>query len=223
MIIPLTSGPTTSSPATTNTVVAHNCAWNTTMTVQPQKSNFMKSKAVVNSQWVDMTIYGGSEDSTLQFTAFLVQLQESNARQTYQETNSMSSMTRNEDYVTTTDLGGLDTGYGAYLNTDRYKVLKRLEFETFGPPNAPQFNILPTGDTGQGTRTSRLYRTQCKVNYGNTVFKSSGDAGSLGTLEYNDIPSTHKRFIVIFSDNSTADLENPEITVSSLITGYTVE
>lgn len=223
MIIPLTSGPTTTAPATTNTLIAHNCAWNLTMTPQPQKSNFMKSKVVVNSQWVDLTIYGGNEDSTLQFTAFLVQLREGTARQTYEETSQMSSMTRNSDFVTTTSLAGLDTGYGAYMNTDKYNIIKRLEFETFGPQGEPGGYNGATGDTGRGTRTGRLYRTNFKVNYGNTVLKSSGDAESLGTLEYNDIAPHTKRFIVIFSDNGMTDGQGPECSISSLITGYVAE
>ena len=193
------------------------------MSTAPAKSNFLKSKVVVNSQWVDLSIYGGNEDSTLQFTAFLVQLREGTARQTYEETSSMTSMTRNTDYVTTTGMTGIDTGYGAYMNTDKYNIVKRLEFETFGPQSEPGGYNGDTGDTGSGTRTGRLYRTNFKVNYGNTVFRSSGDAESLGTLEYTDIAPHTKRFIVIFSDNGMGDGQGPEMSISSLITGYVVE
>ena len=225
LIIPLTSGPSTVNPAQMNTTLGTDVPWNVVMTPVPQQGSNLRSKVIVNKQYVDLTITAGNEASLLQFTAFLVQLQPKTAQQTYEATNSMSSLTRNEDFITTAGTLGIDTGYGAYINNDKYKILKRIEFETGG--NAPSSNgpedTQATGDTGRGTRSWYLRRAQMKINYGSTLFKSAGNSDSSLTLEYKDINPEQKRFIIIFSDNGTGDLESPTVSMSSLITGYAVE
>lgn len=226
LIIPLTSGPSTVSPAQMNTTLGTDVPWNVTMTPVPQQGSNLRSKVIVNKQYVDLTITAGNESSVLQFTAFLVQLQPKTAQQTYESTSSMSSLTRNEDFITTNNILGVDSGYGAYLNNDKFKIIKRIEFETGGRPLTDYSTIQAgnsTGDTGRGTRSWYLRRAQMKVNYGSTLFKSAGNSDSSLTLEYKDINPEQKRFIIIFSDNGTADLESPTVSMSSLITGYAVE
>ena len=225
LIIPLTSGPSTSNPAEMNTTLGTDVPWNVTMTPVPQQGSNLRSKVIVNKQYVDLTITAGNEASLLQFTAFLVQLQPKTAQQTYESTSSMSSLTYDEDFVTTKNILGLDTGYGAYLNNDKFKIIKRIEFETGGnaPDSTGPDETNATGDTGRGTRSWYLRRAQMKVNYGSTLFKSAGNSDSSLTLEYKDINPEQKRFIIIFSDNGTGDLESPSVSMSSLITGYAVE
>lgn len=220
MIIPLTSGPSTISPATTNTVPVKSCVWDTTMTSAPQYSNVLRSKVVVNTQWVDLSITGGTEPSPLYMTAFVVQLQEGTATQVYAETSGMTSLTRDVDFCTPLN-GVVDSGYGPYLNNSRFKIIKRLEFSTLGAtigwPGGP-----PGGNTGSGLGAF-LKRTQFKLNYGNTVLKSTGDAATSSSMQYAEVPAKHKRFIVIFSDNSLVDSQFPNVAMSSLITGYAAE
>ena len=221
LIVPLTSGPSAVNPAMMNTVIGTNVPWNVTMTPQPQESSVLRSKVVVNKQYVDLSINAGNENAQVQFTAFLVQLQPKVAQQTYTKTAGMSGLILDEDYVVPTTALGVETGYGAYINNQRYKILKRLEFETFSGASGGAGGS--TGNVGQGTRSGILHRCQFKLNYGSTLFKSSGAGESLQTLQYADINPEQKRFIVIFSDNSLADLQYPTISMSSLITGYACE
>lgn len=223
LIIPLTSGPSTNNPAAVNSVIGHSVPWNLTMTPAPQDLNTFRSKVVVNKQYVDLTIQGGNEPSQLQVTAFVVQLQPKVAQQTYTDTSSMQTMIRGTDYITPLDALGVDSGYGAYINNQRYKIIKRLELEIQGPtigwPGGPP----ASGDVGRGTRNLAIYRAQFKLNYGSTIMKSSGDNAQSQTLEYSNINPEQKRFIVIFSNNSLVDLEFPQVSLSSLITGYAAE
>ena len=222
-IVPLTSGPSTSNPAVLNDVIGTINPWLITMTAAPQVNNGIRSKVVVNTQWVDMMVTSGSEPAQLNFTAFLVQLDPKNARQVYEETGSMQQLSRGRDFITPLDTLAADSGYGAYLNTDRFKIIKRLEFETAGYSAASNAVGQATGNTGSGTNSWAMKRCQFKVNYGNTLFKSTGDGSTSATLSYSELPSPSKRFIVIFSNNSVLDLEYPKFTMSSLVTGYAAE
>lgn len=226
LIIPLTSGPSAVNPATLNNIVALPVPWNVTMTSAPQNSTVLRSKVVVNKQYIDLTIKSATEPDPLQFTGFIVQLQPKVAMQTYTDTGGMTALTRNDDYITPLNSLSQDSGYGAYINNARYRIIKRLEFETFGAPGGGSAGggaAGSTGNVGRGTRTGLLHRAQAKLNYGSTVFKSSGEGESSTTLNYADINPEQKRFIVIFSDNSLVDLQYPTISMSSLITGYAAE
>ena len=88
---------------------------------------------------------------------------------------------------------------------------------TIGWPGGP-----PGGDTGAGLGAA-LKRHQFKINYGNTTLKSAGSGAQLQTMPYDEIDPKHKRFLVLFSDNSQLDNEFPNVAVSSLITGYSAE
>jgi hypothetical protein len=221
LVIPLTSGPKNLSPANMNTVIPTPVPWNATMTPTPQNLGTLRSKVVVNKQYVDLRISTGNEQSVISFTAFIVQLQPKVAQQTYQETSQMSSLTRDADYCCPTDSLGNDSGYGAYINNQRYKIIKRLEFETLGGASGGAAGS--TGNVGRGTRTGIMHRAQAKINYGSTIFKSSGNNSTTQTLTYSEINPEQKRFILLFSDNALLDLEFPTVTLSSLITGYAAE
>lgn len=221
LIIPLTSGPSTVAPAALNNIVALPVPWNVTMTPEPQTNSALRSKVVVNKQYIDLTIGAGNESAALQFTAFMVQLQPKVAQQTYTDTGGMTTLTRNEDFCSPLNSLSQDSGYGAYINNQKYRIIKRLEFETFSGLSGGAGGS--TGNTGQGTRTGIYHRCQTKLNYGSTLFKSSGSGDSSATLNYADINPEQKRFIVIFSDNSLVDLQYPTISMSSLITGYACE
>ena len=221
LIIPLTSGPSSVNPAVVNNLTSTALPWRVVMTPEPQNTTALRSKVVVNKQYVDLTITSGSETAPVQYTAFVVQLQDKVASQTYTKTTGMTALAPDEDYCGPKTATGLETGYGTYINNQKYKVIKRLEFETFSGASGGAGGS--TGNVGQGTRTGIIHRTQMKLNYGSTLFKSSGDGDSSSTLQYADINPEQKRFIVIFSDNSLIDLQFPTVSMSSLITGYAAE
>ncbi len=220
-IIPLTSGPSTTNPAQTSAGTA--VPWEVTMTTEPQAINTLRSKVVVNSQWLDLSVTGGNEASPLYMTAFIVQLQPKSALQTYYETSNMTVLAKDSDYCCPdTVVPGVASGYGAYLNSSRFKIIKRMEFCTVGPtigwPGGPPAVSQNTQGLGAALR-----RSQHKLSYGNTVLKSTGKQADSQDLEYGEIEAKHKRFIIIFSDNSVVDNEYPNVALSSLITGYAAE
>ncbi len=221
LIIPLTSGPSTTNPATLNQAIPLPVPWNITMTPRPQDTAQLRNKVVVNKQYIDLTVTAGNENAQLQFTAFMVQLQDKVAEQTYDATGGMTQLVRGEDYITPLNSLSQDSGYGAFLNNARFKIIKRLEFETFSGASGGAGGS--TGNVGQGTRSGVLHRCQAKLNYGSTLFKSAGGGDSSATLEYGNLNPEQKRFIVIFSDNSLVDLQFPTVSMSSLITGYAAE
>lgn len=221
LIIPLTSGPSTVNPATMNTVIPFPVQWDTTMTAAPQNSSVLRSKVVVNKQYVDMTIKSNTENAPLQFTAFVVQLVDRTAQQTYADTGNMTTLVRGDDYITPLNSLSADSGYGAYINSAKYRIIRRLEFETLGGASGGAAGS--TGNVGRGTRTGILHRTQFKLNYGSTLFKSSGDGDNSLTLEYEKMNPEQKRFIMVFSDNSLIDLQFPSVSMSCLTTGYAAE
>lgn len=222
LIIPLTSGPSPANPASMNTILGTTVPWTLTMTPNPQDDPTKRSKVVVNKQYVDLTVTSGNEAALQHLTAFVVQLQPKVASQVYEETSSMQTLVRGTDFITPLNIAGNDSGYGAYVNNSRFRILKRLEFETAGAgPDTQVGNA--TGNTGRGTQSWYAKRTQMKLNYGSTLFKSSGSSASSETLQYSEINPEQKRFIVIFSDNGLGDLEQGAVSMSSLITGYTAE
>jgi archaellin len=229
-IIPLTSGPSTTTSAKLNDGSLTPVAWNETMTARNGSGGNTgnnRSSFVINKQYVDLTITSGNENALLNHTAFVIQLKDKTAQQTYSDTAGVTSLTRDADYCVPDAAAGVDSGYGAYINTDKYKIIKRLEFETVGivPSAHPENKALSaSGDVGKGTRTLQVIRRQFKINYGNTQLKSAGgpqeDGGS---LVYDEINPEQKRFIVIFSNNSLLDGQQPNVSMSSLVTGYAAE
>jgi len=219
-IIPLTSGPSIVNPAQTSAGTA--VPWTVTMTTEPQAINTLRSKVVINSQYLDLSITGGNEPSPLYLTAFIVHLMPKCALQTYYETSNMTTFNKDSDYCCPDSVvPGVASGYGAYLNSSRYKIIKRMEFSTvadsIGWPGGP-----PGGNTGSGLGAA-LKRSQHKLSYGNTVLKSTGSNADTNDLEYGEIDPKHKRFIVIFSDNSVLDGQYPNVALSCLTTGYAAE
>lgn len=229
-VIPLTSGPGTApgagNVATVNNGVQTPVGWHTTMTPAPQVMPHLCSKACINTQWVDLAITSGGEEDRVSHTAFVVQLRADNAEDVYNDTALMTALTRDSDYVTADNSSGTDSGYGAYFNSDRFKIIKRIEFTTMGNPTYARDRGIPsTGNSGQGPRMGLVHRAQFKINYGNTVVKATGEdspnsGAQIATLGYDDIEPRHKRFIVLINDNSSLDLQFPHINMSSLITGY---
>ena len=169
-----------------------------------------------------LAIKSGTEPSLLSFTAFLVQLKPEVATETYSETTQMTVLENDKDYCSAPATTS-DSGYGAFVNSTRYKILKRIELETSTLAGASTTNTnFSTGNVGQGTRSNQIHRAQLRVNYGNTLIKApagQGDNDDLDTVDYDDIKPESKRFLVIFSDNSFLDGQYPKISMSSLITG----
>lgn len=226
-VIPLTSGPTSvlSQQALLNNTAAATCGWSYTMSNFPQSSGDNRSKCYVHKQYVDLAIHSGTESALLNYTAFLVQLKPEVATEVYSATGQMKTLVNDQDYCTAPGVAP-NTGYGAFMNSTRYKILGRVELETQSVVDNSISSVgRPTGNTGRGTRTNQIHRQQFRLNYGNTLLKAPAGQGTnadLDDIKYDDISPAHKRFIVIFSNNSSIDGQYPKVSMSSLITGQTL-
>lgn len=215
LIVPLTSGP---KSGTTGTAVTNNdpediMNWIAWGSFPGGAVNTEKGRIALYSQYVDMILTPGGETDVLCHTVFVVQLRddkEGMANQTYRRTSNMSSMTEDLDFCTTPDAGGAQ----AYLNPQLYRIHKRYEFITAGDISEPAANegLLLTN------RVAGNNRVQLKLNYGGRQLRTTGYSEEIQGIAYNDIPPEYKYFIIVFSDNSTIDLENPSFQVHSTIT-----
>lgn len=212
LIVPLTSGPSLTAPAESNNTPADYLAWNKCFNTAGVTPTATRQNLKLYSQFVDMILEPGNEEDILVHTIFLIKLNNEDgiARRTYNDTSSMTSMTVNEDYVSNSQRDGAQ----AWLNPERYTIIKRWEMHTCGDEK-----IEPTpGASGIIQNMSgAINRVGFKINYGGRHLRVSGNDSTIQNIQYNDIAPEDKYFIVAFSDNSTLDLENPLLSVSSVI------
>lgn len=216
LIVPLTSGPKSGATgtATTNNVPSDLMNWITWGSFPGGAVNTEKGRIALYSQYIDMILTPGGETDVLCHTIFVVQLRddkEGMANQTYRRTTNMSSMELDLDYCTTPGAGGAQ----AYLNPKLYRIHKRYEFVTAGnitEPGVDDSTLLLNG------KTAGHHRVQLKLSYGGRQLRTTGRSEEVQGIVYNDIPPQYKYFIIVFSDNSTLDLENPSFQVHSTIT-----
>lgn len=213
LIVPLTSGPSLTAGATSNNTPGDYLTWEKCFNTAGATPTATRQNLKLYSQYVDMILEPGNEEDILVHTIFLVKLNNADgisARRTYNDTSSMSSMTAGEDYVSNSQRSGAQ----AWLNPERYNIIKRWEMHTCGDEK-----IEPTpGASGIIQNMSgAINRVGFKINYGGRHLRVSGDDTTVQNIQYNDMPPEDKYFIVAFSDNSVLDLENPLLSVSSVI------
>ena len=145
-------------------------------------------------------------------TLFIVKLKndENQAQRTYNDTTGMSVMTAGEDFTTNQQRLGTQ----AWLNPERYEIHKRWEMHTCGDEK-----VEPTpGASGNIQNMSgAINRVGFKLSYGGRHLKATGVSTEISNLQYQDIAPQDKFFLIAFSDNSRLDLENPLLSVSSVI------
>ncbi len=211
LVVPLTAGPSPSSTAVTNNTPSDNCNWvkvfNYAETVSSVKQNLK-----MYSQYVDVILEPGNEEDILIHTLFLVKLrnEEERARRTYRQTLNMTTLTINNDYCSNVDRDGAQ----AWLNPERYEIIKRWEMHTCGDEK-----IEPTpGSSGIiQNHSGAINRFGFKINYAGRHLKITGTNSQINDVLYAEIAPESKYFLLAFSDNSTLDIENPLLSVSSII------
>lgn len=212
LIVPLSSGPSLIAGAESNNLPVDYLTWEKCFNTAGVTPTATRQNLKLYSQFVDLILEPGNEEDILIHTIFLVKLRndEGIARRTYNDTSSMSSMTVNEDYVSNSQRSGAQ----AWLNPERYIIIKRWEMHTCGDEK-----MEPTpGAAGVIQNMSgAINRIGFKINYGGRHLKVTGNTSTIQNIQYNDIPPEDKYFLVAFSDNSTLDLENPQLSVSSVI------
>lgn len=210
LVVPLTSGPAPSG-AETNNVPADDCSW-TKVFNYAQPLSATKQNLKLYSQYVDVILEPGNEEDMLIHTIFLVKLRddEDRARRTYEQTNNMSQLNDVNDFTTNKDRSGAQ----AWLNPERYKIIKRWEMHTCGDEK-----VEPTpGASGIIQNMSgAINRFGFKINYSGRHLKITGLNAQISDITYEEITPESKYFLIAFSDNSRVDLENPKISVSSII------
>lgn len=211
LVVPLTAGPSPQSSADTNNTPGDDCNWTKTFNYA-EASATTKQNLKLYSQYVDVILEPGNEEDMLIHTIFLVKLrnEEERARRTYTQTLNMKTLTEDNDYVSNSQRSGAQ----AWLNPERYEIQKRWELHTCGDEK-----IEPTpGSAGIIQNMSgAINRFGFKINYSGRHLKINGTNSQINDVLYNDIAPESKYFLIAFSDNSTLDIENPLLSVSSVI------
>jgi len=209
LIVPLTAGPSPQSNADTNNTPGDDCNWTKVFNYGEGFPNRQNLK--LYSQYVDVILEPGNEEDILIHTFFLVKLRNDagQARRTYIQTGNMKTMTDANDFV----VNGQRDGAQAWLNPERYEILKRWEMHTCGDEK-----VEPTpGASGIIQNMSgAINRFGFKLNYNGRQLKIVGTSSKITDILYNDIAPESKYFLVAFSDNSTIDFENPKVSVSAI-------
>lgn len=214
LVVPLTGGPKSGAyaggPITNNTPL-DDMNWVKWGSFPGAAVNTQKGRIRLYSQYVDMILEPGGETDLLIHTIFVVQLRDENegmARQTYERTAKMTALEEDLDYCTNPDRQGGQV----WLNPQLFRIHKRYEFHTGGDTN----EYLPSGQNMRNY-SAGINRVCFKLNYGGRQLRATERSAEIQSITYNDIPPEYKYFIVAFSDNSVADLENPLLSVSSTI------
>ncbi|AXH78640.1 MAG: putative capsid protein [Circular genetic element sp.] len=212
LIIPLSSGPSIDSPAVTNNTPLDNMGWIKRFNYGGPSPNETRQNLKLYSQFVDVILEPGNEEDILIHTIFLVKLaNDSNqARDTYNATTAMNGMTFGQDYISNQGRPGAQ----AWLNPERYEIIKRWEFHTVGDEKVEP---TPGASANMQNFSGGINRFGFKINYSGRHLRATGEGKEISDIVYNDIEPEHKYFMVAFSDNSTLDLENPLISVSSIV------
>lgn len=211
LVVPLTAGPSPQSSADTTNTPADDCNWTKCFNYAETTSS-VDQNLKLYSQYVDVILEPGNEEDMLIHTLFLVKLNDDDeqARRTYRQTNNMTTLNDNIDYVSNTQRDGAQ----AWVNPERYNVIKRWEMHTCGDEK-----IEPTpGSAGIIQNMSgAINRFGFKISYSGRHLKITGTNAQIADLRYSEIDPGSKYFLLCFSDNSIVDLENPLLSVSSVI------
>jgi len=213
LIVPLSSGPSLTAAAVSNNTPQDLLQWNKCFNTAGPNPTQTRQNLKLYSQYVDVILEPGGEEDMLIHTLFLIKLKNEDgigARRTYNDTSGMSTMTVVEDFVSNSQRDGAQV----WLNPERYDIIKRWELHTVGDEK-----IEPTpGAAGIIQNMSgAINRFGFKINYGGRHLKVSGSGTTIQNIQYNDMAPEDKYFLVAFSDNSRLDLENPLLSVSSVI------
>jgi len=210
LVIPLTAGPSPQSDADTTNTPADDCNWKKVFNFA-RTSTTTKQNLKMYSQFVDVIVEPGNEEDLLIHTLFLVKLnnEEDRARRTYVQTSKMSSLNNDLDFVSNSQRDGAQ----AWLNPERYTVIKRWEMHTCG-------DVVTEPTPGAaGTiqnKSGAINRFGFKINYSGKQLKITGSNARINDYLYEEIAPESKYFLIAFSDNSTLDTENPLVSVSSI-------
>lgn len=211
LIVPLTSGPSSTGPAESNNTPADDLEWEKTFNTAGVTPTQTRQNLKLYSQYVDCVLEPGNEEDMLLHTFFLIKLNdhEGKAQRTYNETSFMTGMQKDEDFVSNVQRDGAQV----WLNPEKYTIIKRWEFHTCGDEK-----VEPTpGAAGIIQNMSgAINRWGFKINYGGRHIKATGMGDTIAQVRYIDLPPQDKYFLVAFSDNSTLDLENPLLSVSAI-------
>lgn len=163
------------------------------------------NRVIDKSDTMDITVRlqneGGvllSEDATINFTCYLVQLKDATAGNQYTGAGSLN-ITNVSDYVSAPNPGA-----HALLNLKYFKILKSKKFTL---TNNEQLLGQSTAQTQYGSDI----RWTWKINQPRLIQNPTGNFNARPPVD----PSK-ARFILFFNDNSNIDLEAPTIMVNHI-------
>ena len=156
---------------------------------------------------VSVTIIPNNESPPIDFTVFIVKAHPDTARKLMNETNFMSSLSENVDYILD------DYGTGAMLNLSRFRILAKKRMFT------QRYFTGAEGILSDGQNPSRTQRWMKKIKCYNTLSSATGNWKS-SVNNINDINSKDLIFVLTFNNNDTVATGSPSLYVTALFTGY---
>lgn len=148
---------------------------------------------------MDYLVQPSTEAARIDMTMFIVSLQPSVAKKVHIETSLMTNLISGDDYYS---VGTALT----MMNTKRFKIhyVKRLQTYLEFTDNTPQ--------------TRGFTRGYIKRRVNHNILNESGNWVDVQDVEY---PLNDRMYVIIFNNNSGADLESPTITFNCLWSGHT--
>ena len=231
MIIPLTNGPRQGSLNTaqandgTSLFSPTDCGWRVTMSNLGSTTQ-IRDGLKLWRQYVTMQIAPGNESAYISHQLFLVKLQPDVATDVYAETGDMTTLVKHRDYYCQ-DIENAATAhaqFGVFLNTSRYKIIKKWHFSTVGGNDHIAGIYKPVKRTvkfscNYGGSTVRVSGGGPSATSNGVAQMAAGDQVTLDSIEYDDIDPKHKYFLVAFNDNEPGDLQYPQLSMSWLVKG----
>lgn len=219
LIVPLSSGPSETSGADTNNTPEDYMKWSQVFNYRNRGNDIQKKNIKIYSQYVDCILEPGGEQDMLIHTIFLVKLRndEGQAQKTYDETDGMMHLEPSEDFCTNEGRDGAQ----AFVNPLKFDIIKRWEKHTCGDKilesEDPTAGEIERGGGSIQNNAGAISRWTFKINYGGRHIKSVGKDKSVNDILYKDLAPEDKYYLLAFSDNSTVDLENPLLSISSIV------
>lgn len=148
---------------------------------------------------MDYLVQPQSESARIDMTMFIVSMQPSVSKKVHIETSLMTNLISGDDYYS---VGGSLT----MMNSKRFKIhyVKRLQTYREFTDNTPQ--------------TRGFTRGYVKRRVNHNILNQNGNWVDVQDVEW---PLNDRMYVIVFNNNSGADLESPSITFNCLWSGHT--
>ncbi len=165
-----------------------------------------RGKVLVKNMRIQIRMVRGDEDDgPIECACFLLKLRPKTAQHTITDQgDSLATWTVGENYVTNIEAG---FAYNIMLNPKQYIILRQKRF-TIGAFTSEDTTVAATTSIRDNQRSWGW-----KVPY-NTVLGSG--VGNWKTMAADDIPDKSRLFLVVFTNQTSADGESPKLSFNAI-------